>query len=74
MDSTEWGELVNHPNGGELWRHKATGDHYVVKSTYQIWIHSKATTLVVVKTIRLRDQYEIDEPLGMFLWEWERLN
>ena len=69
---------MNEPKTGELWRHKASGDHYIVKSTYTINPtrdrQDKRNEIVVVKTIRLRDQYEIDEPLGMFLWEWERLN
>ena len=64
---------MNEPKTGELWKHKASGDHYVVKSTYPISLHN-CKPLIVVKTLRLRDQYEIDEPLGMFLWEWERLN
>jgi len=65
---------MGHPETGELWKHKATGDHYIVKSTYPIWTHDGIDPIWVVKTIRLRDQYEIEEPVGMFLWEWERLN
>ena len=65
---------MNEPNGGELWRHKASGDHYIVKSTYIINHQRNLDDLVIVVTIRLRDQYKIEEPLGMFLWEWERLN
>ena len=64
---------MNHPKGGELWKHKSTGDHYIVKSTYSIE-NQKYNAIWVVKTIRLRDQYEIEEPIGMFLWEWERIN
>jgi hypothetical protein len=61
---------MGHPETGELWKH-----NYIVKSTYPIWTHDgKGNAIWVVKTIRLRDQYEIEEPLGMFLWEWERLN
>jgi hypothetical protein len=78
VDSTKWGELVNHPKGGELWIHKTTGDHYIVKSTYTINPtrdrQDNRNEIVVVKTIRLRDQYEIEEPIGMFLWDWERIN
>jgi hypothetical protein len=60
-------KLVNYGN--------TSGDHYIVKSTYPIWTHDgKGNAIWVVKTIRLRDQYEIEEPVGMFLWEWERLN
>ena len=73
--TTNHGDPINHPKGGELWMHKATGDHYIVKSTYPIWTHDgKGNAIWVVKTIRLRDQYEIEEPIGMFLWDWERLN
>ena len=64
---------MNEPKTGELWRHKQSGDHYVVKSTYPISLPNRKP-LIVVKTLRLRDQYEIEEPLGMFLWEWEQLN
>lgn len=66
---------MNEPKTGELWRHKTSGDHYIVKSTYIISpMNGVCSDLTIVKTLRLRDQYEIDEPLGMFLWEWERLN
>ena len=65
---------MSQPNGGELWRHKASGDHYIIKSTYIINRITNLDDLVIVVTIRLRDQYKIEEPLGMFLWEWERLN
>ena len=74
-NQTPNGDPMNHPKGGELWVHKSTGDHYIVKSTYPIWTHDgKGNAIWVVKTIRLRDQYEIEEPIGMFRWEWERIN
>ena len=73
-NQTPNGDPMNHPKGGELWIRKSTGDHYIVKSTYSIQIHSQNNSIVVVKTVRLRDQYEIEEPMGMFLWEWERIN
>ena len=65
---------MGHPETGELWKHKSTGDHYIVKSTYPIWTWNDDNAIWVVKTIRLRDQYEIEEPIGMFQWEWERIN
>ena len=66
---------MGHPETGELWKRKSTGDHYIVKSTYPIWRNDgKGNAIWVVKTIRLRDQYEIEEPIGMFQWEWERIN
>ena len=65
---------MNEPKTGELWKHKTSGDHYIVKSTYSFSFKTNRKPLIIVKTLRLRDQYEIDEPLGMFLWEWERLN
>jgi len=66
---------MGHPETGELWIRKSTGDHYIVKCTYPIWRNDgKGNAIWVVKTIRLRDQYEIEEPIGMFQWEWERIN
>jgi hypothetical protein len=41
--------------------------------TGELWKH-RDNAIWVVKTIRLRDQYEIEEPIGMFQWEWERIN
>jgi len=73
-NQTPNGDPMNHPKGGELWVHKSTGDHYIVKSTYPIWTQRGDNAIWVVKTIRLRDQYEIEEPIGMFQWEWERIN
>ena len=77
-NQTPNGDPMSHPKGGELWMHKSTGDHYIVKSTYTINPtrnrEDNRNVIVVVKTVRLRDQYEIEEPIGMFLWEWERLN
>ena len=66
------------PQTGELCIHKKTGDTFVVKSLYTINAKAhrkdKLNELTIVKAIRLRDQHEWNEPLGMFTWELERLN
>ena len=62
------------PQTGELWIHKKTGDTFIVKSLYTINTDNHRTELTIVKAVRLRDQYEWDEPLGMFTWELQRLN
>ncbi len=65
------------PKVGELWTHKQTGDVFLIKSCYTIMKtlrDSKSVDMLVVKALRLRDQYEIDEPFGMFSWYCERLN
>ena len=66
---------MDRPKIGELWIHKRNGDTFLIKELYTIDPkRDKSTTLTVVKAIRLRDQYEWDEPLGMFTWEYTRLN
>ena len=62
------------PQTGELWIHKKTGDTFVVKSLYTIHTGNGMSELTIVKAVRLRDQHEWNEPLGMFTWELERLN
>jgi hypothetical protein len=61
------------PQTGELWIHKKTGDTFIIKSLYTIG-NRLPNELTIVKAIRLRDQHEWNEPLGMFTWELERLN
>ncbi len=61
------------PKIGELWIHKRTGDVFLVKKLWKI-VPTDSIDLTIVKAIRLSDQYEWDEPLGMFTWELERLN
>ena len=69
---------MKEPQIGELWIHRRTGYTVIVKSLYTI--NAKAhredadNSLTIVKTIRTQDQYEMDEPIGMFTWEYERLN
>ena len=69
---------MDKPQIGELWIHKRTGDTFLIKELYNIdsnpFRHAYRNGLMVVKAIRLRDQYEWDEPLGMFTWEYKRLN
>ena len=62
------------PKTGELWIHKRTGDTFVVKSLYTINNRPRTNQFTIVKAVRLRDQHEWNEPLGMFTWELERLN
>ena len=68
---------MKEPQIGELWIHRRTGYTVIVKSLYTIkntvWGDAD-NSLTIVKTIRTRDQYEMDEPIGMFTWEYERLN
>ena len=64
---------MNKPKIGELWIHRRTGYTVIVKSLYTI-SNRKQNDLTIVKTIRTRDQYEMDEPIGMFTWEYTRLN
>ena len=73
---------MKEPQIGELWIHRRTGYIVIVKSLYTIdsewrdgstlWRENRGIT--IVKTIRTRDQYELDEPIGMFTWEYKRLN
>jgi hypothetical protein len=69
---------MDKPQTGELWIHKKTGDTFIVKELYnlssQTFKNSYRNELTIVKAIRLRDQYEWNEPLGMFTWELQRLN
>ena len=63
------------PKIGELWMHRRNGEVFLVKELYTIDPkRDKSPLLTVVKAIRLSDQYEWDEPLGMFTWEYQRLN
>ena len=62
------------PKIGELWIHKRTGDTFLIKGLYTIDKRPRNNQFTIVKAIRLSDQYEWDEPLGMFTWELERLN
>lgn len=70
----------NRPKVGELWVHRRNGEVFLVKELWKINPKSKYSSpyaeheLTIVKAIRLRDQYEWDEPLGMFTWEYTRLN
>ena len=67
--------MIKIPKTGELWIHKKTGDTFVIKELYTIPIvDRRVNELTIVKAIRLRDQHEWNEPLGMFTWELERLN
>lgn len=61
------------PQTGELWIHKKTGDTFIVKSLYTINAGYRGE-ITIVKAVRLRDQHEWNEPLGMFTWELQRLN
>ena len=66
---------MDRPKIGELWIHKRNGDTFLIKELYIIPIvDRRRNELTMVKAIRLRDQYEWDEPLGMFTWEYTRLN
>ena len=72
---------MDRPKIGELWIHKRNGDTFLIKELYtidpkRIKSHPplQQNDLTIVKAIRLRDQYEWDEPLGMFTWEYQRLN
>ena len=73
-------ETVNEPKTGELWIHKRNGDIFLIKELYTLApkrlqdLAYSQHELTIVKAIRLRDQYEWDEPLGMFTWEYTRLN
>ena len=62
------------PEVGELWIHKRNGDTFLIKELYTIENRPRNNQFTIVKAIRLRDQYEWDEPLGMFTWELQRLN
>ena len=71
---------MDRPKIGELWIHRRNGDTFLIKELWEISPKSKKSAsyaeheLWIVKAIRLRDQYEWDEPLGMFTWEYTRLN
>ena len=65
---------MDRPKIGELWIHKRNGDTFLIKELYTIPNRPRNNQFTVVKAIRLRDQYEWDEPLGMFTWEYTRLN
>ena len=69
---------MDRPKIGELWIHRRNGQVFLVKELYTIdsnpFKHGHRDGLWIVKAIRLRDQYEWDEPLGMFTWEYQRLN
>ena len=68
------------PKIGELWIHRRNGEVFLVKELWKINPKSKESApyaeheLWIVRAIRLSDQYEWDEPLGMFTWELQRLN
>jgi len=72
--------MTDRPKIGELWIHKRNGDTFLIKELYTIDPKRDKSQpysqheLTIVKAIRLRDQYEWDEPLGMFTWEYIRLN
>ena len=61
------------PKIGELWIHRRNGEVFLVKELWKI-NPADSIDLTIVKAIRLSDQYEWDEPLGMFTWELQRLN
>lgn len=65
---------MDKPEVGELWIHKRSGDTFLIKELYTIANRPPDNQFTIVKAIRLRDQYEWNEPLGMFTWEYERLN
>ena len=72
---------MDNPKIGELWIHKRNGQVFLVKELWTIDTKRvksqpplQQDDLTIVKAIRVRDQYEWDEPLGMFTWEYKRLN
>ena len=72
---------MDRPKIGELWIHKRNGQVFLVKELWTIDTKRvksqpplQQDDLTIVKAIRVRDQYEWDEPLGMFTWEYQRLN
>ena len=63
---------------GELWIHRRKGEIFLVKELYTIdsnpFKHDHRDGLWIVKAIRLSDGYVWQEPLGMWSWEYKRLN